>query len=176
MFVFPLDFRHRQKTIDQILAPARERMTSRRFIFDDIATLEPARAVHRREPAADMTQQSQHPPHHRRSYFPHLVWTRTETFEHLAHEFPVMPFLVFDLLDAPPFFRIAHRMPVAAIGITRPPIRPNTPFARCRLAWRGGELVGGFHGGSESGIIAVLSFLIHSINENCRKAEDGAEV
>src|ERR1051325_4248469 len=107
-FVFPLDLRHRQETIDQIFAPARERMACGSFILDDVVTLEFARPVHRREPTADVTQQPQHAAHYCCSNFPHLLWTSLETFEHLAHQFPVMPLLVFDLLDLATFFLIAR--------------------------------------------------------------------
>src|SRR5215211_1358810 len=94
-------------------------MTRRGFILNNISTLEPARSIHWRKPAADMTHQSKHPSNHRRSYFAHLVWTSPETLQHLPNQFSVLPLLVFDGVDASSFFRFAHRMPVPAIGITR---------------------------------------------------------
>ena len=119
MLVFPLDLRHRQKTVDQIRTPTGECVTRRRFILNDISTLEPPGAVHRRKPTAQVTHESEHAPDHRRSYFPHFVWTSTQALEHLADEFTMMPFLVFDLLDLPPLLAVDDRVPVTAIGITR---------------------------------------------------------
>src|SRR5215467_13952290 len=83
MFVFPLDFSHRQKTVDQICTPAGKCVARRRFILDDVSTLEPPGAVHRRKPATQVTHEPENTTHHRRSYFPHFVWTSTETLEHL---------------------------------------------------------------------------------------------
>src|ERR1041385_2495513 len=89
MLVFPLHFSHRQETVDQVLTPAGECMARRRFILDDISTLETPGAVHRRKPAAQVTHESQHASDHGRSYFADLVWTSAEAFEHLADEFAV---------------------------------------------------------------------------------------
>ena len=92
MLVFPFDFRHGQKTVDQILTPAGECMTRRHLVLDNIPALESSRAVHRREPTAQVTHESEHASDHCRSYFADLVWTSAETLEHLADEFPVVPF------------------------------------------------------------------------------------
>ena len=81
-------------------------MSRSRFIFDDISTLQPARAVHRRKPAAEMTHQPEHSTNQSRAYLAHFVWTSSKTLQHLADQLPVVPLLVFNLLDASSFFRI----------------------------------------------------------------------
>src|SRR5262249_6692085 len=101
-----------------IFTPARECVTRRGFILNDVSTFEPPGAVHRRKPATQVTHEPEHAAHYRRSYFPHLVWTSTEALEHFADEFTVMPFLLLDLLDPPELLGVAHRMPVAAVRIS----------------------------------------------------------
>jgi hypothetical protein len=117
--VFPFDFGHGQKTVDQILAPAAKRMSGCSFVFNYIPTFEPARPVHRSTPATDMTQESEHTPNHRRPYFSDSIWPRAQTGQHLPDQLPVVPFLVFNGLDATSFLRIAYRMPVTTIGEAR---------------------------------------------------------
>jgi len=118
VFVLPLNFCHRQQTVDQIRPTTTERVARSGFILNNVPTLQPARAIHRRKPPAQVTHQSEHSAHHRRPYLSHLVWTSAETVEHLADQFAVMPLLVFNLLDACSFFGITDRMPMAAIGVT----------------------------------------------------------
>src|SRR6185503_20991127 len=101
--VFPLDFGHRQQAVDEIFAPAAKRVTRGGFVFDDIATLEPARAVHRCEPAADMTQEAEHASNHRGPHFADFVWSSAKARKHLSDQLPVMPFLVLDSLYPSPF-------------------------------------------------------------------------
>src|SRR5262245_18726547 len=100
MLVFPLDFGHRQKTVNQIFAPTRARMPSRDLILNDVSTLEPPCAIHRREPTAHVTQHSKHPAYQRRPHFAHPVWTGPQTPQHLPNQLAVVPLLVFNSLDA----------------------------------------------------------------------------
>src|SRR6185295_316427 len=115
MLVVPLHFRHRQKTVDQICTAAVKRVTRSRLILNDVSTLEPPGAVHRRKPTTQVTHEPKYAAHDRCSYFPHFVWTSTEALEHLADEFTVMPSLVLDLFNPPALFGIADRMPVTAV-------------------------------------------------------------
>ena len=116
--MLPLDFSHREQAVDQIRSAALARVTRGGFIFDDVSTFEPARAVHRREPASDVTQKTERASDQGGAKFANLVWTSTEVSEHLADESPVMPFLVLDLFDFCPLLRVAERMPVSAIGVS----------------------------------------------------------
>jgi len=59
VFVIPLDFRHLKQAINQGCALAITRVSSGGFILAYVATLEPARTVHGRQPACQVTQQSQ---------------------------------------------------------------------------------------------------------------------
>src|SRR6185436_7026812 len=108
VLVFPLDLGHSQKTVDQILASAANGMARGSLVFNDISTLEPARAVHRSEPATEVTHQPEHPAHQRCSYLAHLVWTAAQALKHLSNQFAVMPLFLFDGPDASAFVRVAH--------------------------------------------------------------------
>ena len=88
------------------------------FIFDDVSTFEPAGAIHRREPASDVAQETERAANYGGAKFANLVWTSAEAREHLADESPVMPFLVLDLFNFCSLLRVAQRMPVSAIGIS----------------------------------------------------------
>jgi hypothetical protein len=50
--VVPLDLRHLEERIDEVRALRHERQPRRDLVFADVLRFEPARAVHRREPAA----------------------------------------------------------------------------------------------------------------------------
>src|SRR6185295_14763888 len=100
MLVFPLDLGHRQKTVDQVLASAAERMAGGSFVFNYVSTLEPACAVHRSEPTAEVTHQAEHTSHHSRAHLTHLVWSSAQTRQHLSDQLPVMPLLVLNGPDA----------------------------------------------------------------------------
>jgi len=118
MFVLPLDFSHREQAVDQIASSRLARVTRGGFVFDDVSTLEPARAVHRRKPAGDVTQQTERAANQCSSQFAAFVWSGAQTREHLADEPAMMPFLVLDLFDLGSLLRIAQRMPVSAISIS----------------------------------------------------------
>lgn len=116
--MLPLDFSHRQQAVDQIRSAALARVTRGGFILDDVLTFEPARAIHRREPAGDVTQETKRAADQCGAQFANLVWTSAESREHLADESPVMPFLVLDLFHLCSLLRVAERMPVSAIGVS----------------------------------------------------------
>src|SRR5829696_4684604 len=119
VLVFPLYFRHRQKTVDQIRAPARARMTRGSFILDDVSAFKSAGPIHRREPPAYVTQHSEHSTNHRGPNFADPVWTRTKTLEHFADQLSMVPFLVFNGLDVQSFRWIIERMPVPPVRVAR---------------------------------------------------------
>ena len=107
-FVFPLDFRHRQQTIDQVLSAALACVTCGGFVLDDIVTLEPARTIHRRKPAADVTQETERSSDEGGAQLASFVWSGAEVFQHLADEAPMMPFFFFDRLNLCSFFGVAE--------------------------------------------------------------------
>lgn len=84
MLVLPLDFSHREQAVDQVSSAALARVTRGGLILDDVSTFEPARAVHRRKPASDVTQQTKRATDECGAQFPHFVWSATEAGEHLA--------------------------------------------------------------------------------------------
>jgi hypothetical protein len=54
-----------------------------------------------------MTENPQNPSDKLSAHFTRLTWSGIQTGKHLANEFAMMPFLVFDLFNTPPFLRIA---------------------------------------------------------------------
>ena len=116
--MLPLDFSHREQAVDQIRSTALARVTRGGFIFDDVSTFEPARAIHRRKPASDVTQETERASDQGGANFANLVWTSAEIRQHLADESPVMPLLVLDLFDFRSLLRVAERLPVSAIGVS----------------------------------------------------------
>ena len=84
MFVLPLHFGHREQAVDQFRPAAFAGITRGGFVFDDVSTFKPARAVHGRKPAGDVTQKSERAADDGASQFTSLVWTSTQTGEHLA--------------------------------------------------------------------------------------------
>ena len=118
MFVLPLDFRHRQQAIDQVHSAALSCVTCGGFILDNVLALEPAGTVHRRKPAAHVTQETKRSSDDCGAQFAPLVWSTTEIFEHLADQTAMLPFLVFDRFDLRSFFGVVERMPVTAISVT----------------------------------------------------------
>lgn len=97
--MLPLDFSHREQTVDQVRSAALTGVTRGGFILDDVSTFEPARAVHRRKPAADVTQQTKRAADERGAQFANFVWRATEPGKHLADQPAMVPFLVFNLFD-----------------------------------------------------------------------------
>lgn len=118
MFVLPLDFSHHEQAVDQVSSAALARITRGGFILDDVSTFEPARAVHRRKPAGDVTQQTKRATDQRGAHFAQFVWSAAEAGEHLADQPAMMPFLVLDLFDFRSLPRVAERFPVSAIGVS----------------------------------------------------------
>jgi hypothetical protein len=106
VLVLPFNLRHRQKTVDQILPPTGERMARGSFVLNDVSTLQSPRPVHRRKPSAEVTHESKHPTNYSCPDLSCLVWTSAEALEHFPDQLPVVPFLVFNLVDAGSFFRI----------------------------------------------------------------------
>ena len=108
MFVLPLDFRHRQQTINQVHSTALACITCGSLILDNVFAFEPAGAVHRRKPAAHVTQETECSTDDCRAQFASFVWSSAEILQHLADQTPVMPFLVFDRFDSRSFFGVAE--------------------------------------------------------------------
>lgn len=106
--VLPLDFRHRQQTIDQVHSAALACITCGGFVLDDVLAFEPACAVHWRKPAAHVTQKTERSSDYRRAQFASFVRSSAEIFEHLADQTTMMPFLVFDRFDSRSFFGVAE--------------------------------------------------------------------
>lgn len=82
-------------------------MTRRGFILDDVSTLKPARAVHRRKPAADVTQETQRSSDERRAQLAPFVWFGAEIAQHLPDQLAMMPFFFFDLFYSRALVRVA---------------------------------------------------------------------
>ena len=98
-FVLPFDFRHREQTIDQVRPTALARITSGRFVLDNVSTFKPARTVHRRKPTGNVTQQTKRSANHCGAQFAPFVWSSAETLQHLTNQFAMMPLFVFDLFN-----------------------------------------------------------------------------
>jgi hypothetical protein len=61
-FVLPFHFCHRQQAINKLIVSRIARVTRGSFIFANVATLKPAGAIHRREPAGEVAQATEHAP------------------------------------------------------------------------------------------------------------------
>lgn len=95
--MLPLDFSHREQAVDQFSPAALARVSSGGFVFDDVSTFEPARAIHRRKPAGDVTQETERPADDGGPQFAALVWTSIQTGEHLTNQPAMMQFFFLDL-------------------------------------------------------------------------------
>ena len=101
MLVFPFHFRHRQQAVDQVFAAASECVLSCGLVFNDVSTLETARAIHRCEPTTEVTHQTQTATDDRSPHFAYSVWTSIEARQHFANLPAMVPLLVLDLFDLP---------------------------------------------------------------------------
>ena len=89
------------------------------FVLDDVVPFEPAGAVYRGEPAADVAERADRAADAPEDDFAHPVGFSAELLQHAADELAVMPFVGFDLADARSVGRVAHAVPMTAIGVTR---------------------------------------------------------
>ena len=104
-----------QSTISDLSAVARE---DRGFlVLDDVAALQPSRAVHRREPAADEAERADRAADAPEDHFADAARFPAELPQQSADELAVMPFLRFDLLDALAIGTRPHAVPVTAIRV-----------------------------------------------------------
>src|SRR5436190_7055385 len=84
MFVIPFHFGHFEKTFDEFQQAGVTRVTGGRLVLTHIAALEFARAIHRRQPPADVTQEAERPADNGRAQFATMVRTRAKFREHLT--------------------------------------------------------------------------------------------
>lgn len=116
--MLPLDFSHREQTVDQFSSAAFARVTRGGFVFHNVPAFEPARAIHRGKPAGDVTQQAKQAANQCRSQLAAFVWASAETGQHLADQPAMMPLFVLDLLYFRSILRVAKRLPVSAISVS----------------------------------------------------------
>lgn len=119
MFVVPLDFRHFQKTINQLVVATFARISRGRFILANVPALEPAGAVHRRQPTHHVTQKPKSPADQVRPRFAPLAGSTFQTGEHFTNQLAVSPLIVLNVLNRSFLLRVADRLPVPPIGMRR---------------------------------------------------------
>lgn len=117
-FVFPLHFRHLEQAIGHVRAAAGECEGRGLFVFDDVRSFEPARAVHRDEPASDVAQHADRSTDEPEDRFPQRVWPRAEVAQQSDHQFPMVPLLRLDDLNPRALRFVAHAAPVAAVRVS----------------------------------------------------------
>jgi hypothetical protein len=142
--VLPLDLGHRQDAVDHVELSAVAREDRGLFVLDDVAAFQPARAVHRREPAADAAEDADRAPDAPEDHFADAAGLSAELPEQSADQFAVMPLLRFDLLDAFAIGAWPNALPVTSVRIAR----RQLPGVRApQLAEEFGARIGGHSGG-----------------------------
>jgi len=122
-FVIPLHLGHRQKAVDHFVLAALGGEHRRIFILDDVAALQPAGAVHRSEPSADVTEAGDEVTDPPEDEFAQRARFAAELPQQPADELAVMPLLGFDLPDVIALARVAHAVPMASVRIAGPELR-----------------------------------------------------
>ncbi len=98
-FMVPLDLGHFQQAVDQVKATAVSRIARGGFVFSDVATLKLSRAVHRRQPARDVAQQTQSAANDRGADLAAFAGSGAKAGKHFTHEFTMAPLVLLDLPD-----------------------------------------------------------------------------
>src|SRR5260370_5632172 len=98
-FMVPLDLGHFQQAVDQVKATAVSRIARGGFVFSDVATLKLSRAVHRRQPARDVAQQTQSAANDRGADLAAFAGSGAKAGKHFTHEFAMAPLVLLDLPD-----------------------------------------------------------------------------
>ena len=106
--MFPFNFGHRKKAVDEFFVVGVTRITRSGFVFTNVVTLQTARAIHRRQPTHQMTKYAEHTSQKISPKLTQLPWLRTELLEHLTDQLAMMPLFVFDLPNSMSLLRILH--------------------------------------------------------------------
>ena len=88
------------------------------FVFDRVLAFEPAREIHRHEPAGDVTRQPERSADRPEHFFSRRTRLGAEFFKPRADAPPMVRFFFFDLLDPRFFGRFSQRLPMSSIGKT----------------------------------------------------------
>src|SRR5258707_13029008 len=118
LLVLPLHLGHRQQAIEELEVAARAGVDGRVLVLDDVAALEPPGRVHGQEPASRVAERAQGSADRPEDGLPTRLRLCPEVTEDPRDEAAVVPLLVLDLVDALALLGIAHRAPMAAVGIS----------------------------------------------------------
>src|SRR5258708_20162144 len=95
-FVVPLDLRHFQKAVEQVNPAAVPRITRGGFVFFDVSALKLSRAVHGRQPAREVAQETQSAANDRGADLAASARSGAQTRAHPPSYSSLPPLLVFD--------------------------------------------------------------------------------
>ncbi len=99
LLMLPLDFGHLQKTVYELRAPGTRRKTRRDLVLLDVAPLKFSGAVHRREPARQVTERAQRAANQESLRFPYATWLSTKLREYVSYKAAMMPLFIFNLTN-----------------------------------------------------------------------------
>src|SRR5689334_173395 len=94
---------------------AAQRVHRGTLVFDDVLPLEPPRAVHRQEPARDVTHGAEDFADREEDGLADEQWFCADLFENAADELAVMALFVLDLMDPRALFGVSNAAPVSGV-------------------------------------------------------------
>ncbi len=106
-FVLELDAGHVEQIFDALVHSQFLCKHCSVFIFDRVLTLQPAREIHRHEPAGNMTRQTERSADGPEDLLAHFSRLSIELFKPFAHPAAMVPFLGLDLFDLSSFRRFS---------------------------------------------------------------------
>ncbi len=136
LLVLPFDLGHGEQAIDELMPAASCGIFRRVFVLHNVIAFEFTGSVHGQQPSRDMTQRLKRSANDNSSNLSPRVRRRAKSRQHFSDEPPMMPFLIFNGLDALPLLGIRNRMPMPSIGIRRGPfagIRKAKDFDQLRV-------------------------------------------
>src|SRR6266542_3681115 len=115
--VLPLHLGHGEEAVDQLLVPACGGVDGGVLVLDDVVPLELPGPVDRSEPAADVAERRDRLADAVEDHLADAVRPRAEVAQHRPDQLAVVPLLRFDRANALARGRVAHAVPVPAIGV-----------------------------------------------------------
>jgi len=104
--MLPFDLGHGQEAVNPFIPPARQGMPSCRLILPNVAAFQLAGAVHRSEPTGDVAKEPESSANEPCANFTELARGLAQVPKHITDQASVMPFLLFNLPDAPAIFSV----------------------------------------------------------------------
>src|SRR6185503_669783 len=117
VFMIPFDFSHFQEAFNEFQTAGVAGITSGRLVLTNISALKFARAIHRRQPTAHMTQEAERSANDCRANFPTVVRAGAELCEHLTHKVSMSQLVLLNHANSVALRRRTHGLPMAAISV-----------------------------------------------------------